>query len=57
MHSVHPTLSVGGVEPPTQFSKRGGLTGDRTSTFRGGLLGKREVTFFRERGRGVAIFT
>ena len=57
MHSVHPTLSVGGVEPPTQFSKRGGLTGDRTSTFRGGLLGKRGVTFFRERGRGVAIFT
>ena len=28
----------GGVEPPTKFSKRGGL--DRTSVFRGGLLGK-----------------
>ena len=27
-HSVHPPLSDGGrVEPPTKFSKRGGLTG------------------------------
>ena len=41
----------GGVEPPTIFSKGGGL--DRTSTLRGGLLEKRRVTFFR----GVAIVT
>ena len=34
---------VGGVEPPAQFSERGGLTGPK-------LL---EVTFFK----GVAIFT
>ena len=38
-------LSAGtrGVEPPTKFSKRGGL--DRTSVFRGGLLGKGRLTF------------
>ena len=29
----------GGVEPPTKFSKRGGL--DKTSNFTGGLLRKR----------------
>ena len=29
----------GGVEPPTKFSKKGGL--DKTSTFRGGLLRRR----------------
>ena len=34
-----------GVEPPTKFSKKGGL--DRTSTFRGDLLGKRGVKLFR----------
>ena len=51
-HSVHPSPFLqgaggegGGVEPPTKFSKRGGL--DRTSTFRGGLLRKRGVTFSR----------
>ena len=28
VHSGHPPpLSAGGVEPPTKFSKRGGLTG------------------------------
>ena len=44
-------LSAGGVEPPTKFSKRGGL--DRTSTFRGGCW--EGETFFR--GGGVAIVT
>ena len=39
-----PFCRGGGVEPPTEFSKRGrGL--DRTSIFRGGLLGKREWLF------------
>ena len=49
-HSVQPPFFVvegGGegwwVEPPTKFSKRGGLVG--TSTFRGGLLGKRGMQF------------
>ena len=41
-----------GVEPPTNFLKRGGLV--RTSTFRGGLLGKRWVTFFKG---GISVFT
>ena len=36
----------GGNEPPTKFSKRGGL--DRMSIFRGGLLRKRRMTLFRE---------
>ena len=45
-HSVHPPLSDGGrVEPPTKFSKRGGLTGpqllERLCWERGG------VTLFR----------
>ena len=47
-----------GAEPPTKFSKRGGL--DRTSTFRRGLLRKRGEGRGGE-GRGgveeVAIFT
>ena len=34
----------GGVEPPTKFSKRGGL--DKTSTFGGGCWG-REGDFFQ----------
>ena len=34
----------GGVEPPTNFSKRGEF--DMFSIFRGRLLGKREVTLF-----------
>ena len=34
-----------GVEPPTKFSKKGGLDG--SSAFRGELLGKRGMTFFR----------
>ena len=35
-----------GVEPSTQFSKRGeGF--DRTSVFGGGVAGKKGVTFFR----------
>ena len=31
LHSVHPTplLSAGGIEPPTKFKKRGGLTGSQ----------------------------
>ena len=53
-HNVHPlppcAQGGGGVEPPTKFSKRGGLTGSQ-------LLQEgsweRGVTFFR----GVAIFT
>ena len=53
-HSVHPlppcAQGGGGVEPPTKFSKRRGLTGSQ-------LLQEgsweRGVTFFR----GVAIFT
>ena len=50
-HSVHPPLSDGGrVEPPTKFSKRGGLTGPQLLE---GVAGKEGVTFFR----GVAIFT
>ena len=40
-----------GVEPPTNFSKRGGL--DRTSTE--GVAGKEGVTFFGGRGGGVVI--
>ena len=40
----------GGVEPPTKFSKRGGL--DKTLTFRGGLLGK-GGDFFQAGGGGV----
>ena len=43
---------AGEVEPPTKFSKRGGL--DRTSTFRG-VAGKEGGDFFQ--GRGAAIFT
>ena len=39
----------GGVEPPTKFSKRGGL--DKTLTFRGGLLGK-GGDFFQAGGGG-----
>ena len=39
-----PFLLGGGGEPPTKFSKGGGL--DRASTFRGGLLGKSGITFF-----------
>ena len=38
-HSVHPPLCRGlrgEIEPPTKFSKKGGI--DRTSTFRWGLL-------------------
>ena len=39
---VHHPFLLGGVEPPTKFSKWGGGGGlDKTSTFRGGLLGKR----------------
>ena len=50
---THPSFCRGeGVEPPTKFSKRGGL--DRASTFRGGLLGKRG-NFFQ--GRGLQIST
>ena len=37
------------AEPPTKFSKIGGVGGlDNTSTFRGGFWGKRGMTFFRE---------
>ena len=39
------------VEPPTKFSKRGGLTGPQ---FLEGVAGKEGVTFFK--GEGVAIF-
>ena len=35
----------GGVQPPTKFSKRGGL--DRTSTSGGGCWERGGVTFFR----------
>ena len=50
-HSVHPPLSDGGrVEPPTKFSKRGGLTGPQLLE---GVAGKEGGDFFR----GVAIFT
>ena len=48
-HSVHPPPFCWGVEPPTKFSKRGGLTGPQLWE---GVAGKEEVTFFR----GVAIF-
>ena len=50
VHPLPPCAQGGGVEPPTKFSKRGGLTGSQ-------LLQEgsweRGVTFFR----GVAIFT
>ena len=42
---------VGGVEPPTKFSKRGG--GLRGPQLLEGVAGKEGVTFFR----GFAIFT
>ena len=53
IHSVHspPFLQVGGVEPPTKFSKEGGGL-NMTSTLKGEFLGKRGMTFFRE-GRGL----
>ena len=38
----------GGVQPPTKFSKRGGL--DRTSTSGGGCWERGGVTFFRGGG-------
>ena len=40
----------GGFEPPTKFSKRGGLTGPQLWE---GVAGKEGITFFK----GVAIFT
>ena len=43
-------LFGGGVEPPTNFSKKGGL--GTTSVFRGVVAGKEGVTFFQ----GVAMF-
>ena len=44
-HSVHPPLSDGGrVEPPTKFSKRGGLTGPQLLE---GVAGKEGVTLIR----------
>ena len=42
MLGTPPPLSARGVEPPTKFSKSGGLTGPHLLE---GLLGKREVTF------------
>ena len=45
-HSVHPPLSDGGrVEPPTKFSKRGGLTGPQLLE---GVAGKEGVTLIRQ---------
>ena len=38
---------VGGVEPPTKFSKRGKGLDRILIIFRGGFLVKRVVTFFR----------
>ena len=56
LHSVHlpPFLQGGGggVEPPTKFSKREGLTG---SVFRGGCLERGGDFFFW--GGGGAVFT
>ena len=44
-HSVHPPLSDGGrVEPPTKFSKRGGLTGPQLLE---GVAGKEGGEFFQ----------
>ena len=45
-----PFLMGGGGEPPTKFSKGGGLKGPQF--LKGEFLGKRGVTFFR----GSAIF-
>ena len=52
-HSVHPPLSIsaGGVEPSTKFSKRGSLTGPQLWE---GVAGKEGGNFFQG---GVAIFT
>ena len=53
IHSVHPHppyLLRAGVEPPTKFLKRRGLTG---SQFSEGVAGNEGVTFFR----GVEVFT
>ena len=47
-----PFLLLGGVKPPTKFSKRGL---DSVSIFRGALLGRRGVTSFK-RGRGDYSF-
>ena len=45
-HSVHPPLSGGEcIEPPTKFSKRGGLTGPQLLE---GVAGKDGVTLFRD---------
>ena len=46
-HSGHPPpySSGRGVEPPTKFSKRGGLTGPQLLE---GVARKEGVTFFRE---------
>ena len=57
-HSVHPPPPYRGVgvEPPTKFSKRGGLTGTRL--LEGGCWERGGVTFFMgEGGGGAAIFT
>ena len=40
-----PSFSAGEVEPPTKFSKKGGLTGPQLWE---GVAGKEGVTFFRE---------
>ena len=50
LHNVQPALSADGgeeVEPPTKFSKKGGLTGPQ---FWEGVAGKEGVTFFRGGG-------
>ena len=43
--SLHPLPFCWGVEAPTKFSKRGGLTGHKLLE---GIAGKEWVTFFRE---------
>ena len=49
-HTVYPlSAGGGGVEPPTKFSKRGGLTGPQLLE---GVAEREGVTFFS----GVAIF-
>ena len=44
----------GGVEPPTNFSKRSGL--EKTLIFRGGLVKRKGVTFLRGGVGGEAQF-
>ena len=46
-HSVPPPLSAGAVEPPTKFSKSGGLTGPHLLE---GVAAREEGDFFQRGG-------